>query len=97
MTQQCSIRVLARFRPVNKREQEEEAKSGPNPNFSLQFPDQQTCKISDKSVGSFTFPMDRVFPPQTDQITVYNDCGKPTIEFFAKLFLFLLIFNLIFF
>ena len=81
MTTQCSIRVLARFRPINNREREEEAKSGPNKDFSLQFPDQQTCKISESTIGSYTFPMDRVFPPATTQTTVYNDCGKPTIEY----------------
>jgi hypothetical protein len=81
MTTQCSIRVLARFRPVNKREQEEEARTGPNPAFVLQFPDEQTCKLADKTGGPYSFPLDRVFPPDTEQPVVYNDCGKPTIEF----------------
>ena len=81
MTTQCSVRVLARFRPINNREREEEAKTGPTKGFSLVFPDKQTCKISDLSAGSYTFPLDRVFPPDTLQTTVYEDCGNPTIEF----------------
>ena len=81
MATQTSVRVLARFRPINNREREEEAKSGPTKGFSLSFPDKQSCKISDASLGSYTFPLDRVFPPDTLQTTVYEDCGRPTIEF----------------
>ncbi|KAK2957689.1 putative Kinesin heavy chain [Blattamonas nauphoetae] len=80
MSQSCSVRVICRFRPVNKREKEEEARTGPSQTFSLNFPDEQTVKVAEKTLGSYTFPLDRVFPPGTDQPTVYNDCGRQTIE-----------------
>ncbi|XP_060724805.1 kinesin heavy chain-like isoform X2 [Tachysurus vachellii] len=66
MAQECGVRVLCRFRPMN----ESEVKRGSK---HIQF------KGSDTLVGK-PYVFDQVFPPNTTQEQVYESCAKDTVR-----------------
>ncbi|XP_046715714.1 kinesin heavy chain-like isoform X2 [Silurus meridionalis] len=65
MAQECGVRVLCRFRPLN----ESEVKRGSK--YTIRF------QSSDKGKP---YVFDRVFPPNTTQEQVYESCAKDTIK-----------------
>ncbi|XP_046715728.1 kinesin heavy chain-like isoform X4 [Silurus meridionalis] len=69
MAQECGVRVLCRFRPLN----ESEVKRGSK--YTIRF--QSSDKVL---VGGKPYVFDRVFPPNTTQEQVYESCAKDTIK-----------------
>ncbi|KAI5613653.1 kinesin heavy chain, partial [Silurus asotus] len=67
--QECGVRVLCRFRPLN----ESEVKRGSK--YTIRF--QGSDKVL---VGGKPYVFDRVFPPNTTQEQVYESCAKDTIK-----------------
>lgn len=68
-----TVKVIARFRPQNKREIE----SGGEPIVS--FSDEDTCILNSKeAAGSFTF--DRIFDMASRQSDVFDFSIKPTVD-----------------
>ncbi|XP_047669452.1 kinesin heavy chain isoform X1 [Tachysurus fulvidraco] len=68
MAQECGVRVLCRFRPMN----ESEVKRGSK---HIQFKGSDTLVVSGKP-----YKFDQVFPPNTTQEQVYESCAKDTVR-----------------
>ena len=72
MSDQCNIRVLCRFRPINQRELNEGGTG-----VKIEFPNDKTVNIieeSNKQPQIFTF--DKVFESNTKQVIQYkNEIG----------------------
>ncbi|XP_060724804.1 kinesin heavy chain-like isoform X1 [Tachysurus vachellii] len=68
MAQECGVRVLCRFRPMN----ESEVKRGSK---HIQFKGSDTLVVSGKP-----YVFDQVFPPNTTQEQVYESCAKDTVR-----------------
>ncbi|ODV90226.1 hypothetical protein CANCADRAFT_43901 [Tortispora caseinolytica NRRL Y-17796] len=68
-----TIKVIARFRPQNALEIENNSSS------LVSFDSEDTCRITSKDFsGSFTF--DRVFPPDSAQEDIFNYSIKSTVD-----------------
>ena len=67
-----NIRVLSRFRPFNSTELKQKS-----PCLVSISPDQRSVSISSPS---FTCSLDRIFPENASQETVYEVAGEPVIE-----------------
>lgn len=75
----CNVRVICRFRPVNKREQEEVLKAEDAAGFKLVFEDDSNVLVSNGK-QSYNFSFDRIFPPDSNQPDVYEITARPTVE-----------------
>ena len=72
---QGNIKVVCRFRPVNDRE------SALNSAICVAFPpDQVTVSLVNCDSQGLKFTFDAVFPPDSEQIHVYEAAAKPTVE-----------------
>ncbi|CAD8077173.1 unnamed protein product [Paramecium sonneborni] len=65
-----NIKVFARFRPLNKMEE-----NNPTQDFCI-FPDIHTVLLQQDVVHTF----DRVFPPTSNQLSVYDSVGRDAIQ-----------------
>jgi hypothetical protein len=78
----CGVRVICRFRPVNKRELEEGSASDIVVGSTLTFPDTSTIQMqawNGRSAQVFAF--DRVFhQPTTTQEEVYELAARDSID-----------------
>ncbi|KAK3575480.1 hypothetical protein QTP86_026837 [Hemibagrus guttatus] len=68
MAQECGVRVLCRFRPLN----ESEVKRGSK---HIRYKGSDTVVVSGKP-----YVFDQVFPPNTTQEQVYESCAKDTVR-----------------
>ncbi|XP_058258182.1 kinesin heavy chain-like isoform X2 [Hemibagrus wyckioides] len=68
MAQECGVRVLCRFRPLN----ESEVKRGSK---HIRYGGSDTVVVSGKP-----YMFDQVFPPNTTQEQVYESCAKDTVR-----------------
>ncbi|GIQ88195.1 kinesin-like protein, partial [Kipferlia bialata] len=76
-----NIRVICRFRPINKREiQEAEDRGEPPGQMCVKFKDEKTVDIMQAVHGKHTFNFDRIFPPGSAQKDVYDLAAMDTIE-----------------
>eukprot|EP00026_Physarum_polycephalum_P001526 Phypoly_transcript_01528.p1 GENE.Phypoly_transcript_01528~~Phypoly_transcript_01528.p1 ORF type:complete len:1080 (+),score=256.77 Phypoly_transcript_01528:75-3314(+) len=74
----CNVRVICRFRPVNKRELEEAGKFD-DTGFKLLFEDDCNLAISNGK-QSYNFSFDRIFAPNSSQTEVYEITARPAVE-----------------
>ena len=70
MASSCSVRVIARFRPVNEREKREAASQKTKSDFKLAHCDDQSLEIKNKG-HEHKFTFDRVFNPSTAQVITF--------------------------
>lgn len=74
----CSIKVVARFRPVNDRERAETA--GKASKMVLRFVSANEGEIGADAASAHRFTFDRVFAPGSTQEEVYETVARPTID-----------------
>ncbi|KAL0233521.1 hypothetical protein PCE1_002036 [Barthelona sp. PCE] len=68
-----SVKVVARFRPINKREREEQEATGIGGKQVVFFLDQHNLKVDNSARGGFlNFTFDGVFPMDTQQGPMYD-------------------------
>lgn len=72
----CSVRVVARFRPINERERKE----GEREQFVLDIVEDTRIVIKSKSSGQHNFNFDRTFGCDSHQDEVYEYTAKQTIQ-----------------
>ena len=77
MANECNIRVMCRFRPLN----ESEEKSGSKVITKFQPESEETVVVSGK-----VYVFDKVFKPDTTQENVYNVTAKQIVD--GKFYLF---------
>ena len=65
----CNVRVICRFRPVNKREQDEAGKFD-EAGFKLVFEDDCNMAVSNGK-QTYNFSFDRIFAPDSSQVLSY--------------------------
>ncbi|KAA6396055.1 MAG: putative Kinesin heavy chain [Streblomastix strix] len=73
---ECSIRVVARFRPFNDRERSEIVANQDKFKIIYEGIDQVTIKTFD---GQKSFRFDRIFPPESAQFELFVDSAKATV------------------
>lgn len=71
-----NIRVVVRFRPINKREAEEET----HVKVDLKYVEHTRVEISATGMLQQKFNFDHVFQPNTEQENFYNITAKPIIK-----------------
>eukprot|EP00771_Trimastix_marina_P001367 gnl/Trimastix_PCT/2435.p1 GENE.gnl/Trimastix_PCT/2435~~gnl/Trimastix_PCT/2435.p1 ORF type:complete len:1135 (-),score=287.93 gnl/Trimastix_PCT/2435:173-3577(-) len=77
MSGECGVRVIARFRPFNAREQSETVQGAEHVKVLFDLPSSVTVK---QQLSSHTFSFDRVFPPGTSQQEVYSLAACETVN-----------------
>lgn len=65
----CGVKVMCRFRPLNEAERNRGDKNIPK------FNGEDTVVVSGKP-----YVFDRVFPPTTEQVQVYDTCAKQIVR-----------------
>ncbi|KAK2959367.1 putative Kinesin heavy chain [Blattamonas nauphoetae] len=78
---EVGIRVVCRFRPFNKRELGEVVAE--QDKFRIKYSDEQSVSITTPD-GTKNFSFDRIFPPETKQIELFQDTGRPTVNEIMK-------------
>ncbi|KAG9394295.1 kinesin [Carpediemonas membranifera] len=79
-----NIRVIARFRPINKREMKESEEGNIKDINVVSFPSNQTVTVTDEIMGPKPFNFDYVFQPDCKQTDVYDQIGRPAVENILK-------------
>ena len=81
MSDDCNIKVICRFRPINNREKQEAIAAKEDPERTIvRFIDEQTCEIIQNIQGNQKFVFDRVFQMNCRQPDVYDATARKTIE-----------------
>jgi len=78
MSSSASVRVCARFRPVNKVEKDE------NAHIVIKIPQETQVTITRLGFEKKMFFLDHIFPPDATQMTVYKYAGEPLISEIMK-------------
>ncbi|KAH7815929.1 kinesin 1C [Monocercomonoides exilis] len=73
----CGIRVVCRFRPFNQREMSEVVAN--QDQFSIKYEGKDVVKI-EMPEGQKTFRFDRIFPPDTTQVELFQDSARETVN-----------------
>ncbi len=81
-----NIKVVARFRPINKREKKEaELNEITDVEVAVFDPKEPTSiAIRDEITGKKEYAFDRVYDYNSQQDDVYNFVGKPTVDNILK-------------
>jgi len=78
MSSAASVRVCCRFRPVNSVEKSENAR------VCISIPQDSQVNIAQKGKAAKKFFLDHIFPPNSEQETVYNYTGRPLMNEILK-------------
>jgi kinesin family protein 5 len=78
MSSSASVRVCARFRPVNKVEREE------NAHVAIQIPQDTQVNVTRLGFEMKMFFLDHIFPPNATQANVYQYAGMPLVSEIMK-------------
>ena len=69
-----NIQVVCRFRPLNDKERENSS------TICALFPSSNTVQILPQDQQPLNFKLDRIFPPSTTQLEIYEHSGRPVVE-----------------
>jgi len=78
MSSAANVRVCARFRPVNSVERSENAK------ICISIPQDCQVNIAQRGKVAKIFFLDHIFPPNSEQETVYDYTGRPLMAEILK-------------
>eukprot|EP00792_Barthelona_sp_PAP020_P003977 TRINITY_DN1800_c0_g2_i1.p1 TRINITY_DN1800_c0_g2~~TRINITY_DN1800_c0_g2_i1.p1 ORF type:complete len:863 (-),score=331.91 TRINITY_DN1800_c0_g2_i1:53-2641(-) len=75
-----SVKVVARFRPINGRERQEQGDRPIEEVLVANYLSKETVEIDQGSKGKKKYNFDRVFPPDTRQQDMYDESAKFIID-----------------